>query len=307
MRGQPEAMPQQTPQLEVSHLTGFGKGVVAPTETFADDEVAREVAKTQEPVQDPAIVCIDERHAADASEAVRRKTAGGGAMSGFEAAVLADWYLLPAVSTQTDIQPTANDVFDFVATEMDKRGIKLGAHTDNHAHGQATNCGAMDGAPAGNERLADIGTAELQPIVAAVMGDDFKPAMFDKIVERARLLKEQGFFSDWNSVQAQEKVRSLGGVVEVLDGEDVLVEGDTDNARHGHGAEAIVHNTNPSKSNNRDATNIRYFQLDKSAVDEIANVLGRNEHETDLMRHAIYAYNVSIAYGLTADQRFIQV
>lgn len=298
-------MPGQTRRVEVTHLTGFGQGVAAPTEAYSDDQVAREVAKTQEPVQDAAIVCIDERHAAGEPEAVRRKTAGGAAMSGFEAAVLADWYLLPAAAADS-VTPGANEIFDFVANEMAKRGIKLGAHTDNHANSEATNCGAMDGAPAGNTRLAQLGASELRPIVAAVMGDGFDAELYEQIVERSQRLEETGFFNGWSAAKAQAKVQELGGVVEVLDAEDVLVADDPQNARHGHGAEAINHNTDPSKSNNRDATAIRYFQLDKSAVDEIANVLGRNKLEADLMRHAIYAYNVSIAYGLTRDQRFTQ-
>lgn len=298
-------MSGQTRRVEVTHLTGFGQGVVAPTETYTDDQVAREVAKTQEPVQDAAIVCIDERHAAGGAEAIRRKTAGGAAMSGFEAAVLADWYLLPSVPAK-DEQPTANETFDFVADEMATRKIELGAHTDSRAQGEATNCGAMDGAAAGNARLALLGASELQPIVAAVMNDDFDPDLYAQIVARSQRLEETGFFRDWNAAKAQETVLKLGGVVEVLDAEDVVIPGDAENTRHGHGAEAINHNTDPSKSNNRDATAIRYFQLDKSAVDEIANVLSRNKLEADLMRHAIYAYNISIAYGLTRDQRFTQ-
>lgn len=298
-------MPEQTRRVAVTYLKGFGQGVVAPTETHTDDQVAHEVAKTQEPVQHSAIVCIDERHAAGEPEAVRRKTAGGAAMSGFEAAVLADWYLLPGVPAQ-DEQPTANETFDFVADEMAARKIELGAHTDNHAHGEATNCGAMDGAPAGNTRLAQIGAAELKPIVATVMGEDFGADLYGQIVARAQRLEETGFFRDWDAKKAQEKVAELGGVIEVLDAEDVRLDDDPENTRHGHGAEAINHNTSLSKSNNRDATDIRYFQLDKSAVEEIANVLGRNKLETALMRHAIYAYNVSIAYGLTSNQRFTQ-
>lgn len=295
----------RTPPPEVEHLTGFGIGPVSPTGAHTDSEVAREVAQNQQPIEGAAIVCIDERHSLGKPELVRRKSAGGAGMSGFEAAVLSDWYLLPSTPAEGE-QPTANETFDFVATEMSMRNIALGAHNDNHAGEEATNCGAMDGAEAGNTRLATIGETELQPIIAAVMGDGFNPDLFAQVVVRAQHLEKIGFFKDWNSVQAQAKVLELGGVVEELNAEDVRLADDPENARHGHGAEAINHNTDPSKSSSRDGTDIRFFQLDKSAVDEIANVLARNPLEADLMRHAIYAFNITIAYGLTRNQRYVQ-
>lgn len=302
MRGSHESM-NQTRTLEVLHLDGFGTGAVTPTEKYTDEQVAREITRTQEPIQDPGIGCIDERHAANGPEPVRRKTAGGVGMSGFEGAILGNWYML---GDDVLREGAANEIFDMVAEEMVARGIVLVAHTDNHAAEGSTSCGAMDGAAAGNARLAEIGATELKPIVATLLGSDFDEEIYADIVSQAQRLEEVQFFKDWDSVAAQRTVARLGGVIETLDAQDVIVGDGSDEKRHGHGAEAIHHNTDPSKSNNRDQTNIRYFQLDKSGASEAPNILGRNEHERRVMVHGVYAYNVAIAYGLTSNQRFAQ-
>lgn len=292
--------------IEVTHLDGFGIGVIEPTGQYTDDEVAAEVHRTLEPVQDAAIICIDERHSAQGHEPVRRKTVGGGAMSGTVGALLSDWPLLSTLDGGAYQPGSANKVFDFVAEKMSEAKIQHGAHTDNHATPESgkTHCGGMDSAEEGIRVIAEVPGVKV--VTQASMGDEFDEKIYDEVVQNARRVKEARVFSNWDPRAAQDKVRSLGGVVEVLDGEDYVDMDDPDNKRHGHGAQGINLNKDASKSSNRDTTDPRYFNVDESAINEISGVMGRNTYNSRVMKHGIVAYNAALAYLLTKDQRFTQ-
>lgn len=280
----------------------FGDGVVEPTDRFTDEEVANEIERTQEAIQDPAIVCMDERKSVNGPEPVRRKTAGGAGMTGFMGAIYSDWYLL---GENAFTKSNANAVFDEVVGKVKDAGIALGGHTDSHAEGKKTHCGAKDGAAAANTRIAELGD-QLSGVVAHFMGDEFDPELAAIVITRAKKLEEAEFFAAWDPVAAQETEKRLGAVIEVLDGANNYEEFDATNARHGHMGESVNHNRTAGKSNNRDASNIPGFQFDEEPVDDIWGRLGRNEHEAKLAKHGVYFYTVAIAKGLIKNQRISQ-
>jgi hypothetical protein len=286
----------QTQTLVV--LDGYGIGSVQPTDTYSDDEVSAAVSKAQQPVEDTAIVCIDERRSHNGAQPVRRKTAGGNAVSGFAGGILADWTMLDGSSK------SANEAFTYTAQVLARSGMKLGCHIDNHAAGQKTGCGANDRLPEAIATIAELGASELAGIVAAVMEDEFDAMLYEKVVAGANKLVTDQFLGDWDNTQVTAVVQQYDGVVEELNGDNDPAT-DPENTRHNHWAEAIVKGKQPGHSNNRDAAAIPFFQFDAEAINEIAEKMAYDAHEANLLKHAIYTYNVAVGYILTKNQRYI--
>jgi hypothetical protein len=307
-KGGPTMEQQQgLPTVTIMHLEGFGVGSVEPTSEYSDEQVERNVAESQASVADEAIVCVDDRPAAgETKEPVRRKTSGGVLASTYAGALLANASLYEQFKGgDGNYTASPKEMLSFTAQFLVKSGLKLGAHTDNHAHGDKTNCGAADGlAPA----IAEIPqyAEELNPVVAALSGEDWDAegeAMFVEIISTAQRLTESGYLENYRSTDVLDIVRANGGVVEVLDADARSEEPE----RHGHLAEAVGYNTVIGRSNNRDKTKMMAFQLDKEAVDVPSDKTGRNDYERQKLRIAINVYNAAIVRRLTKNPRVVVV
>jgi hypothetical protein len=298
---------QQVPNVTLMHLEGFGVGAVEPTEEYSDEQVEHEATEAQAAVEDEAIVCVDDRPAAGGSkEPVRRKTAAGNLGSAYAGGLLADLALFEQFKDGNgNYTASPHEMLDFTAGSLVNSKMKLGAHTDNHASSDKTNCGAFDGlAPAIGEipQYAD----ELKPIVAALSADEWDDEaemMFDKIVTQADKLSTSGYLDGYHSTDALEIVRAHDGIVEVLSGDAKPEEP----ARHGHLAQSVEYNKIPGYSNRRDGAGMMRFRLDKEAVDEVARVTGRNDYERKKMRIAINTFNAIIVRRLTKNQRVVVI
>lgn len=304
-------MSKERIETQVTHLDGFGKGLVDPTDKYTDEEVAREAERDQQPIEDAAIVCIDTRRSADGKkEPVRRKTVGGAGMTGFVATVLSDASSLGEL--EFDGEPAlsegkANDVFDFVVEGLHESGVKLGGHKDNAANMvDGTGCGGRDKVEMGNEAIA-LETEAIKTGTQLMMEDEFNEEIFNDVVEQARRLHEIGFFRGWNSVRALQKEESLDATIETLDAAAGKRDDDPENKRKGHDAESIRKGTQHSKSNDRDNARIPGYQVDESAIEEVvAQLKPRNTLEASRQKHAAYAYNVALAFILTRNQRYLK-
>src|SRR5687767_13263153 len=69
-----------------------GIGPVAPTGEVPDQELVKSVHESQTEVQDPHVVCIEDRNDVE-GQPVREKMAGGNVATGYAAAEMAGWSL----------------------------------------------------------------------------------------------------------------------------------------------------------------------------------------------------------------------
>ncbi len=286
-------------------LEGFGVGVIEPTNDHSDDEVAKAVQESQAEIEDSAIVCIDERDSVEGIQPVRRKTGGGGAITGFMAGVMSGWSMYSRYDGGL-VQQDPNEVFAFTAQYLQESGLKLACHIDNHASEKKTSCWANDGIPVlGGDILDDQIVAEIKPVVDKLMSvsSEFDAKLFDQVIDQTRPLSRAGFFNKWQSILVPKVIVRLDGVVEVLNGDKDALR-DPENLRHNHWAEAINYNLNRRKSNTRDHNiEIPYFQLDKDGIDEPTGAMGTSDYELGLLQHAAHIYNALLARRLTRNQR----
>ncbi len=286
-------------------LEGYGIGPVEPTDQYTDEEITRAVRDSQSPLEDNAIVCIDEREAVNGPELVRLKTGGGAAITGFMAAVMGNWTQLASFKGGYSNQ-NPNEVFEFVASHLHTQGIKLGAHKDNHADEEKTNCGANDGIPQIAADIASPAINEILPVAQQLVeatGMKYDSKIMEAIVANTRDLIEAGFFNNWDSTKAAKVVEKFQGVVEILNGDNQKPDMDPGDERHNHWAEAINFNLNPDKSNNRDQSVVPFFQLDKAGIDKPVDKLQSSESERNILTHAAILYNSALARKLTKNQR----
>lgn len=158
----------------------------------------------------------------------RAKVFGGGLIAAASMLRSAAWGKLAADdSVMTDRKKTAGI--------LKRKGIKFGAHTDNHAHGENCGCGAIDKYP---QILKDTLQYEekIRGVVALYVGDDWNDewqtdtdAVFESY--RDQLARATSFFKDAEGRKTMDFIEESGAVVKELTDdhlEDFVVLNDVD-------------------------------------------------------------------------------
>lgn len=286
-------MPQQS---EVVNFPGVG--AVEPTGEHQLPEIIEAMDTAQKPIASMEIVCIDERRADGEPQPVRAKTSGGVTMTGYAAALLhGNWSLL------SDAQK-AGDVVDWYGTVVKQQadaGLKLAGHTDNHAAGEKSHCGAADNLAVMIDDAAEHGLEDIWVNTAkAILGEHFSAVRWETRVAIARDLSQRKALQNWRGSMMLDALKANGGVIEVLNGDADEVR-DPEGKRHNHWAEGIRINTREGYSNDRDNATIPFFQVDVPAVIESVQPLAPTEDEFLDLLHGAVLYQEAVAFRLTKD------
>jgi hypothetical protein len=301
MQNETQEFEVQAVSIDNVKLYSEGIGVVAPTGEVSDVELVEAVTEAQKSVEDPHVVCIDEREGVE-KQPVREKMAAGNLGTGYVAAELADWSLF--TDEQRAAGPEAR--VEAVADHLVGVGEKLGAHKDNHApaDGSRSNCGAADGAPDGVEIIAEHGHDEqFETQMQDALGDNYDEAVFSGIINRAGELTAANKFAGWRGTLITDAVEERDGVVEKLNGDNKHPEKDPENKRHNHWAEGVYVNPVAGKSNDRDNAKIPFFQVDAPAIIRVCQEMASDEAEFSKLLHSAVAFQFAIRYKLTSDMR----
>lgn len=286
---------------EADVLVMPGAGSVEPTGKVDLESLKQAMSEAQKPVQSSEIVCIDERPST--GEPIRRKAPGGATMTGYAAVLLTGgkWSLLK--DEQRESSPV--EWYKTVAALQKESGMTLGGHTDNHAEGDASNCGAADKLVIMIEDAADHGLDKAWVDLAEeILGENFDREIWNSCVESAKEISHNNKLAGWKGVMMLETLRESDGVIEVLNG-DHDVERDPENKRHNHWAEGININTVAGHSNDRDNSEIPFFQVDVEAVAESVQPLSTSDKEFVQLLHGAVLYTEAVAYRLTSKQPVI--
>lgn len=280
-----------------------GVGPVAPTGEVSDAELARGVQENQKDVEDPHVVCIDEREALE-KQPVREKMAGGNVLTGYVAAELAGWSLFTDEQRAGSAETRVNAVADHLVVA----GEKLGAHIDNHADDKKCKCGAADGCPVHVGVIAEHGNdKQFVDQMQDALGGNFNQVVWDGIIRNAQTKIARDTFDGWNGWIIINAVKARDGVVEVLNGDNQKPEADPENTRHNHWGEGVGINTQNGKSNDRDNAVIKHFQADAPALVRTCQKMAKDEAEFSRLLHAAVGFQFAVRYNLTSDQRNVYI
>lgn len=280
-----------------------GEGAIEPTDTYTDEEVLRASDEAQKPVEDPHVVCIDERESVEGRQPVREKVAGGGLMTGLAMAAAARWSGFTQKQLETGPETMAEEVADTLADN----GEHLGAHRHSPLHGEGTTgCGAVDKQDNTYGNIEGHVLEEEFVVQAKIdLGDSFNLEHWQVahagFSEMAHSPKWQAF----RKPRIQEIVEERGGVVEVLDGEKDAFK-DPENKRHGHWGESARVNHQKGKSNDRDNATIPGFQVDVDPIVRMAKILATSEEEFSILLHAGVMFQYGTTYTLTRNMRILR-
>lgn len=122
----------------------------------------------------------------------------------------------------------------FIARELRARGIVFGAHTDNHAEGEACGCGAIDKYPA-ITRNAVTYKAQIKGVLQSLYGEaEFarNETVVEKVFARYEALgEEEGYFSNASGKQSMKLLLEEGAIIKELEDkhlEDFIVVNDVE-------------------------------------------------------------------------------
>jgi hypothetical protein len=273
-----------------------GAGAVRPTGEYELNQIVEAMDRAQKPVEAPEIVCIDECPGLE-PQPVRAKTPGGASITGFAAVVLLDgsWSLLKEEQRGQDMSVWYKEVVE----QLERAEVPLACHTDNHASGENSSCGAADKlelmiADAAEHGMEDDWVAAAE----AVLGDYFNAERWEARVDAAKAVTVRQALRNWKGSMMLDAIASRGGLVEVLNGDQDKAR-DPDNTRHNHWGEGIRINTVQGSSNDRDKAEIPFFQVDVPAVIESVQPLASSEEEFSDLLHAAVLYTRAVAFRLT--------
>lgn len=290
------------PTQERVMVFAAGEGSIEPTGQYSDDEVMAASDEAQKPIEDSAVVCMDERGSAEGDQPVREKVAGGNLATGTFAAVAVDWLLL----TEEVKGRGPQAVIDVVATHLVDTGERLGGHTSNHASGDTTDCGAVDKSGQTTDNIDKYATDEAWIDQAKIdLGDGFRQDHWDKSHAGFSALARNTKWKNWQRSYIQEAIKKHGGIVEVVDATPDI-DRDPQNVRHNHWGEAARINHQAGKSNDRDHASIPTFQVDVDALVRTARKMASSEDEFSLLLHAMVMFQYGTTYTLTRNMRIIR-
>lgn len=107
-----------------------------------------------------------------------------------------------------------------MATALDKRSFKHGAHSDDHAHGNNCGCGAIDNYPLVTANAVKY-RKEITGVLEGLYGNEFqenKNAIESVFGIYETLAKDDDYFSDASGKQSMEQILRSGAVVKELSG-----------------------------------------------------------------------------------------
>lgn len=301
---------------KADNMTTFatGVGVIEPTGNHTVESVEAAVADVQKPIEDPAVVCIDERRDIREPQPVREKVAGGNLNTFFVSASAIEW----SGYTHAALDEGPSTLLEQAAGFLVGVDETLGAHRHasdasemDHPKGDSkkTGCGAIDNGAAINYDAAEHAMDEEWTEQAkADLGEGFNIEHWIAAKDGYARLAASEKWQKWDYGEIQEAVEQKDGTIEVLDAKSDAFAENVDNAdqRHGHFAEAIKVNHNPGYSNDRDKARIPFFQVDIDPMVRMANKAGATAEETSLLVHAEAMRQYATAYRLTKNMWVIR-
>lgn len=146
---------------------------------------------------------------------LRAKVFGGGLVTASSM-----WRTINGVPNDTE---TAGQDRSFMAKELKQREFSHGAHSDDHAEGQNSGCGAID-----NYSLITANALkyrdEITNVLAGLYGDTLEEnqdAIESTFKVYEALSRESAYFSDVSGKQSMEQILQAGAVVKELAGHHV--------------------------------------------------------------------------------------
>lgn len=299
--------------LDVVRVYQFGVGVIEPTGGVSDGQLVAEIEVRQKPLEDPRKVCIDERHSVGTlksnftieyadKQPVREKLAGGALTTMVAAARMVRW----SGFTQEQLEGTIDVQIEAVADFLHEAGEPLATHTATNMrpHEDTTKCGATDNLPEENKITAEHGNdATFKEKMQRALGDNFNETVHNQNVSNAAEDDRNNAYVGFRPKAIVEAVLARGGVVEVLDASKERPDIDPHHERHGHFAEGLKVNSISGQSNDRDATEIDFFQADASAIVELCQKMAGTKEEFAALLHAAVAFQFAVEYKLTKNMR----
>ena len=178
------------------------------------------------------------------------------------------------------------DTFDYAVDEMQRHGIDFGAHTDDHAEGPNSGCGAIDKAPTILENIAKYRQEISDTLVA--LGNDIDEVR--DVIAAFGGFRDTVKNEDHNGAQLVRKIQGEGKVVKQLGGS--------------HDEERIIFNFVPGytidQERIRKITNnkAQAFVVDIWRLKDIAERAGGSQAKR--MLTSMLVYTVGVAATLTA-------
>ena len=312
----------------------IGEGAVEPTGQYSDEEVVRSSDEAQRAVEDPHVVCIDERTDAEEPQPIREKLAGGNLATGTFAAAAVGWSGLSSIETLTVppvIIPALPGVTDRMTTERTFSGLlvvknpeattdavadflvdahePLGAHRHNTIQADnETGCGGVDKSARTQTNIKLYGSHPIFVENAKIdLGDLFVPDHWQRAIAGFASMADSPQWQKWRTSHIQEAVETRDGVVETLEGRLLKPEADPDNKRHNHWGEFARVNHRKGYSNDRDHATIPGFQVDVDPMVRMATKMAmKGEEEFSLLLHAMVLFQYGTTYSLTNRMRIIR-
>jgi hypothetical protein len=291
------------PTRERVMVFATGEGPIEPTQQYSDQEVVAASDENQKPVEDPAVVCMDERESVEGAQPVREKEAGGNVTTSLHAAAAVNWSLF----TDKDYAAGPEAMAEKVADHLVDTGETLGAHRHNAKRGDnQTGCGAVDKSPTTSANIAAHGLDTTFTQMAVVdLADAFSERFWREAHAGFSQMAKDKTWQSWRTSKIQELVESKGGIVEMLDAKHDAFK-DPENKRHNHWGEAARINHNEGASNDRDHAKIPTFQVDVAPIVRQARKMASSEEEFLKLLHAMVLFQYGTTYTLTRNMRIIR-
>ncbi len=307
---------------ETDSLTVFraGVGTITPTDRFPQAEVEASMVESQKPVEDPAVVCMDERRDIREPQPVREKLAGGNANTFLKAAVAIGWSGFSKEGLEASPDALLEEAADFLVDAGETLGAHRHAHdvaeleedSDNRTGGgvKKTGCGAIDnGAQIDHDAADHAMDDEWVEQARTDLGDAFNLEHWQVAQKGYQAMADDVAWQAWDHGKIQNVVEARDGTVEVLDAVSDAFAEDIDNAesRHGHFAEGATINHRKGASNDRDHSRIPAFQVDVDPMVRMAEAASADADEFSRLLHAEVMRQYATAYRLTKDMRLLRL
>lgn len=105
----------------------------------------------------------------------------------------------------------------FMASELKKRGIKYGIHSDSHAHGQNCGCGAIDKYTL-STKLSGVYRSEITETTAAFADGPSVAGLAEAFAVRATICRDDNYMANAAGSETMEFAQNDGAVIKRLGG-----------------------------------------------------------------------------------------